>query len=199
MGNKNTLNPNLLSMDKIRLPGAIVIAGNARNVGKTTLALALIGKYSARYPVVGLKVSTLYPDDSSFHGQHTEKDSERSSLFYETCSDRPKDTSRFLKAGACDAWYLRSRESYLKESFLLLMDSIPQHRLIVCESRSIMKLVKPDLFVLIKKNTMGSMLKDISDLLPLADVLIHCETDPYDLSFFSRAIEYNGQTWQYNP
>lgn len=181
---------------RLKRPDFLLIAGNARNVGKSNLAVALIRKYAPVYRVVGLKVSAVYPGDDSFHGQHAEPLPPTWSLFQETSAEATKDTSKFLKSGAESVWFLRARDEYLAEGFAYLIEQIGPGALIVCESRSLIRLIEPGVFVLIEKHFDSFPVKDVSSLIPLADLRIITGAGKYNTDEVVSLIETDGRQWR---
>lgn len=181
---------------RLKYPNFLLIAGNARNVGKSNLAVALIRKYSVQYRVVGLKVSAVYPGDASLHGHHNEPAPETWSLYHETSPDLPKDTSRFLQAGARSVWFLRARDEYLAEGFSHLLEQVGDDALVVCESRSLIKLIEPGAFILIEKHLNGFPVKDVSSLIPLAELRILTGVGKYDTAEVLSHIDTDGRQWK---
>jgi hypothetical protein len=179
-------------------PNFLLIAGNARNVGKSNLAVAIIQRFSRIYPVVGLKVSAVYPGDDPYHGHHTEEAPATWSLLQETSPDTNKDTSKFLKAGATSVWFLRARDEFLAEGFSALLKEIEPDALVVCESRSLIKLVEPGSFILIEKHFDGFPVKDVTSLVPLADLRIITGAGKYDTKEVLAFIETDGKCWHVN-
>ncbi|MGC8864516.1 MAG: hypothetical protein ACP5O2_02230 [Bacteroidales bacterium] len=178
-----------------KYPNFLLIAGNARNVGKSHLAIALIRKYSLQHRVVGLKVSAVYAGDASLHGHHDDPAPETWSLYRETWPDLPKDTSRFLQAGADSVWFLRARDEYLVEGFSRLIEEVGDDALVVCESRSLIKLIEPGVFILIEKHLNGFPVKDVSSLVPLAQLRILTGAGKYDTPQVMTYIETDGRKW----
>ncbi len=183
---------------RLKRPDFLLIAGNARNVGKSNLAVALIRNYAPIYRVVGLKVSAVYPGDASFHGHHADPVPSTWALFQETSAETTKDTSKFLKAGAESVWFLRARDEYLAEGFAVLMEKIGPGALVVCESRSLIKLVEPGVFVLIEKHFNGFPVKDVSSLVPLANLRIITGAGKYSTDEVVSLIETDGRQWKIN-
>lgn len=128
----------------------LIVGGTARNVGKTELACRIIKKISTETHVYALKVSTIFPDEGIYHGNHSE-DSEDQSLFEETRYDTAKDTSRMLRAGAKRVFYLRSEDTGILEAFTRFRSQLPADTAIVCESNSLAGHVQPGLLVMVKK------------------------------------------------
>lgn len=173
-----------------------MIAGNHRNVGKTHLAVDLIRKYAPAFTIIGLKASVVYPGDSHLHGNHPDGLPETWSLFEETETQCRKDTGRYLLAGAQRAVYLRAQDDWLADGFAAVVKTIPPDALIVCESRSLVRLVKPGILVLIKKSfIVGQRMKDVSDIEPLADIIVESGKNKYDAMEVLSAIRLNDSGW----
>lgn len=181
---------------RLKHPNFLLIAGNARNVGKSNLAVALIRKYAPRYHVVGLKVSAVYAGEALFHGHHLDPEPETWSLFRETSSEAAKDTMKFLNAGASSVWFLRAKDEYLAEGFYALLKEIGPQALVVCESRSLIKLVDPGSFILIEKHFDGFPVKDVSALVPMAHLRIITGAGKYNTDEVLSLIETDGLQWK---
>ncbi len=185
--------------DLTTIPGLLIVAGNARNVGKTTLATGLITAWASEYYITGLKVSSIRPGDQSFHGTHSGSDPDTFIIQEETGSDESKDTCRMLMAGARKAFYIRSRDEFIPEAMEAFLKMIPHKGMVICESRSLGEFVKPDLLVVIHKHGHVPGIKDIAGLEARADVILHSQEQEYypDDIFQDFRIE-NGR-WVYNP
>jgi hypothetical protein len=146
-----------------------MIGGNARHAGKTTLACSVIHKFSDKHPIIGLKVTSVYPGDDEFHGDHPDEPSTDWTIMEETQLYSEKDTSRMLQAGATRVFYIRTQESSFGEAYQHFLKRFANDTLVVCESRSLRKLVKPGIFLLMMRTTEQGQEKDISYYSDLAD------------------------------
>jgi hypothetical protein len=185
--------------DLTTIPGLLIIAGNARNVGKTTLATGLIAALASEYYITGLKVSSIRPGDQSFHGTHTESAPDTFIIQEETGSDESKDTYRMLMAGARNAFYIRSRDEFIPQAMDAFMKMIPPRSLLICESRSLGEFVKPDLLVVIHKHGHVPGIKDIAGLEARADVILHSQEQEYYPDAIFQAFRVENGRWAYNP
>lgn len=127
----------------------LIIGGAGRNVGKTEFVCRLINKFSTDQEVFGLKVSTIFPDEELFHGNHDSKEPKHH-IFEETRRETAKDTSRMLRAGAKKVFYLRSDDSGIKTSFNYFRKELPDEAIIVCESNSLAQAIHPGLYVMVR-------------------------------------------------
>lgn len=127
----------------------LIVGGTGRDVGKTELVCRLIAAFGDRYPIYGLKVSAIYPDELQHHGHHT-KDELRGSLYRETNAETHKDTARMLRAGAREVYYLREDGAKIGEGYALFRELLPAGALVVCESNSLAGIVRPALHIVVR-------------------------------------------------
>jgi len=127
-------------------PKTIIISGTTRNVGKTTFACQIIEKYKVE-EVTAIKISP--------HIHNIEKESiiiERNADFTvikEHKKDINKDSSRMLKAGAKDVYFIMTRDENLQKVVDYLNRIIDFNKRIVIESAAIRRFIKPQYFYLI--------------------------------------------------
>jgi len=125
-----------------------LIGGSGRNVGKTTFACLLIETLSKKNDVIGLKISNIKPDDSALHGFH-ENELQSNFEIFEEKGDGDKDSQRMLNAGALKSFFIRTNDAFAEEAFNSLLKQTDKQSLIVCESNSLRKYVKPKAFVMV--------------------------------------------------
>ncbi len=129
---------------KTLLPHLLLIAGNGRNVGKTTLACQIIAKLSESTPVIGIKIS------SHFHS-YSENEVVRKGenfVIVEETQNTWKDSSLMLQAGADKVFFVMAEQTHLREAFDNLAELLPSSAL-VCESGGLHELVQPGLFLFV--------------------------------------------------
>lgn len=126
----------------------IIVGGTGRNVGKTEFACRLIAQLAQSFPVYGLKVSAVYPDEQIYHGSH-DPESERLCLVEETRTDGTKDTMRMLNAGAARVFYLKGEQESVLTGFQEFITTIPEKSAIVCESNSLSEYITPAMHIIV--------------------------------------------------
>jgi hypothetical protein len=126
------------------LPHLLLIAGNGRNVGKTTLACRIIQHLSQTQEVVGLKIS---PHFHSFEGLEIIIKNEGFVIAREKQINL-KDSSLMLQAGANDVFFAMVKPGKLEEAFLKLTPFLPC-KPIVCESGGLHEIATPGLFLMV--------------------------------------------------
>jgi hypothetical protein len=124
------------------------ICGAGRNVGKTFLGENIIAHFSTNNDIISIKISKFK------HLNHAEEllkecyKTDRYTIWQELAfSD--KDSGRYLKAGAKISYYIECDDAHLLEAFLKIYDSSPRSCLIICESASLTKYIKPKVSIFV--------------------------------------------------
>jgi len=146
----------------------VLIGGTGRNVGKTEFVCRLITNLTGRYTVYGLKVSSIYPDETIFHGDH---DLDNRRLFEETNRHSKKDTARMLRAGAEKVFYLQGEDDKIRQDYLRFSELVPEGSVVVCESNSLGNHVIPALHIVVTSKSKPVKPRAVK-LLEIADVII---------------------------
>ncbi|HSL16619.1 MAG TPA: hypothetical protein VLB51_01815 [Methylomirabilota bacterium] len=136
-------------------PDLLIVGGTSRHSGKTERAGRLNGRHAPSMPVVGLKVTTV--DRSDGHCPHggdgcgvcstleapwiVSRELDRSSA---------KDSCRLLAGGAHRVYWLRVLRSELAEGAADLVTRVPPGWVGVGESSSLVSVVEPGLFLLVR-------------------------------------------------
>lgn len=167
-------------------PDLLVIGAAGRSSGKTELACRLIGRHAASAPIVGLKVTTVERADGSCP---------RGGDGCGTCSslgvpwivtrevDRrsPKDTSRLLSGGARRVYWLRVLRSKMAGGAADLLARIPSRWIAVCESNSLLEVVEPGLFLLVRAAGSTGTKPSARAVAHLADQMVVSDGRSFDL------------------
>lgn len=132
---------------KLSLNNVLLIEGNGRNVGKTTLGCKLITKLSKDHKVVAIKVS---PHFHQLTGSVIVLEEPGSIVIAsEQDKDSGKDSSRYLNAGASEVFYVQCMSEGLVTLSLWLKDNINPEIPVVCESGGLGRIVRPGYNILI--------------------------------------------------
>ncbi len=161
-----------------------MIGGNSRNAGKTTLACGIISKLAATHDTIGLKVTSIRPGEEGLHGTHNEMDLTGFEVMEELKTDSPKDTSKMLRAGAKQVFYLRVSDFYVERAIVFFLKNFVNNQLIVCESRSLRNIVAPGLFVMMVRNPAVGEPKDIATYLDKADFIFNFAAQHQEIEEF---------------
>jgi hypothetical protein len=176
-----------LTITRRRLPGWIIVGSTGRNSGKTEFACALIRTFRQRYPIVGLKITTI-SDGESTCPRGGEGCGACSSLQgdFEISEERGqhpgKDTARMLESGAHRVFWLRCRRQHMHAGLDALAPLLGRGALVVAESNSLAQVVEPDLFLMVRDGRSSSVKPTAAEVLPLAHRLVAPTGCAFDLN-----------------
>ena len=177
----------------LEVSNMVIIGGNSRNAGKTTLACRIISRFSTNSEVIGLKVTCIRPDDDLFHGRHEEKHDSGFTISEELNAGTHKDTSKMLNAGALKVYFIRVEESFMEQAILQFMSRYINNQLIVCESRSLQAILQPGLFLMMIRADADSP-KDISAYYDKADRVFYYGDDQSAISQYVEGLNFENGT-----
>lgn len=125
----------------------LLITGSGRNVGKTTFICNLIA--SQRFRRFGaIKISPHFHEPTE--GLIPVLETSEFRIFEETNRESDKDTSRYLRAGAVQSYYIQTNDSCLKHAFKLTSVLLDPDLPFLVESARLRQVLKPELFVFIQ-------------------------------------------------
>ena len=151
----------------------IVIGGHSRNIGKTSVVAGLISALR-EFRWTALKI-TQYGheicarDGASCNcatGDHTW------AVTQELDGSGKGDTCRFLAAGAEKVWWVRTQEGRLVEAMPAIRRILADAGNAIVESNSVMKFVKPDLYVTVLDPATADFKESAREFLDRADAAI---------------------------
>ncbi len=130
----------------IVMPNLLLIAGNGRNAGKTTLACRIIRFLAQENEVTGVKIS------SHFHNFNEPDLVYRNDHFIVTEEKQmiSKDSSLMLQAGAKKVYFVMAQKEHLEEAWKYIHPLIRKQP-VVCESGGLHEFVEPGLFLFVKR------------------------------------------------
>lgn len=161
----------------ISVPQMVMIGGNTRNSGKTTMACNIIEKLAGFHEVIGLKVTNVRIGEDHLHGNHEEEMASTYTIYEELNPDSHKDTSKMLLSGATHVYYIRTTEKFIEKAVLHFLSKYINKQIIVCESRSLRGIITPGLFLMMVGLQAEGKEKDISEYLNKADKVFHFPED----------------------
>ena len=170
----------------LSFPNMVMIGGNSRNSGKTTMACDIISKLSGIHEIIGLKVTSVRPEEDEMHGDHTTEGTSCFSIFEELNTVSYKDTSKMLRAGATHVFYVRVSDKFIEKAILHFMSKYINKQVIICESRNLRRIINPGLFLMMMRlPEEGKSKKDIETYLSLADKVFCFDTDQMKMKQFA--------------
>jgi len=165
----------------------LMAGASLKSTGKTELICTLIRAFGSRLDIVGMKVTpvSLYGGGVPHGGKPSPLLSARHHttwLFEEREPTLGTDTSRMLASGAKRAFWLRAREEHLADEFSNLLGIIGEKAVIICESNTLRRFVRPGVFLMILPNDVREIKPSFHDIVELADRIVHTDGSNFDIS-----------------
>jgi hypothetical protein len=146
---------------------SIVVGGQARKVGKTSVAASLISAFSD-CPWTAVKISSHRHAGFSGAGD--------CEIRFETSRLGDSDSSRYLAAGASKSLWVRVSEENFGEAVQQLLPIIQSDPFLIIESNRILDFMEPDLCIMVLKYDVEDFKDSARRMIAKADaaVLVNC-------------------------
>jgi hypothetical protein len=151
----------------------VIIGGHSRSVGKTSVVAGLISSLpEMRW--TALKVTQYGHGVCSADGEVCDCATDDHSWAVTEERDRSgeSDTSRFLLAGAAKVYWVRTRQGMLAEAMPRVRQVIASAENVIFESNSLMRFVRPDLYLTILDFANPDFKDSAREFLDRADAVI---------------------------
>jgi hypothetical protein len=151
----------------------VVIGGHSRNVGKTSVVAGLIAALP-EYKWTALKITQYGGGVCSLNGEacHCATEDHTWAISEEKDRSGKSDTSRFLVAGATRVWWVRTEQGRLAEAVPTIRRRLAESENVILESNSILKFVRPDVYLTVLDPATADFKKSAQQFLDLADAVI---------------------------
>ena len=156
----------------------VVIGGHSRDVGKTSVVAGLISALS-EFRWAAVKITQYGHGICSANGEACDCATGDHSWAISEEHDRSgkSDTSRFLTAGATPVFWVRTEQGRLAEAMPTLRKKLANTRNVIIESNSVLKFLRPDLYLTILDPTTADFKTSAREFLDRADAVILHEAD----------------------
>jgi hypothetical protein len=143
-----------------KIPNLIIVAGDGRNSGKTSMCRRII-RESGATGISAIKISPHFHEPGD--GLLIISEKEGFALFEEKNRSTEKDSSVMLRAGAGKVYYMQVKDDSAAVAFSEVLKFIPPGGPIICESPSLIRHYEPGIFIImISEDETGR--KDISEM-----------------------------------
>lgn len=151
----------------------VVIGGHSRSVGKTSVVAGLIAALP-EYDWTAVKITQYGHGVCSANGEPCDcATGDHSWAISEERNQSGKsDTSRFLLAGATRVFWVRTEQGRLAEAMPRLRQHLENARNVIIESNSVVKFLRPDLYLTILNPATEDFKTSARQFLDRADALI---------------------------
>jgi hypothetical protein len=176
-------------MDILKLPQLLLIAGNGRDSGKTTLACLIIQKFSRDHQITALKISPHMHRIAT--GGKVICDSENLYIAEETNAGTGKDSSRMLQAGASRSFFICASGDQLSSGISKILETADDHTLFVCESGGLRQFVVPGLFFIVSRPGSSEIKPGTQNLLQFENIWLTFDGHHFNLNLDEIVIHQN--------
>jgi hypothetical protein len=151
----------------------VIIGGHSRSVGKTSVVAGLIAAL-AEFDWIAVKITQYGHGICSANGEACDCATADHAWAVSEEKDRSgeSDTSRFLVAGAVRSLWVRTEQGRLAEAMPSLRQRIAQARNVIVESNSVMKFLRPDLYLTVLDPATGDFKTSAQEFLNSASAVI---------------------------
>jgi hypothetical protein len=156
----------------------VVVGGHSRSVGKTSVVAGLIAALP-EFDWTAFKITQYGHGICSQNGEscHCATDDHSWAISQEKNRAGDSDTSRFLAAGATHAWWVRTEQGRLAEALPTIRRKLADGKNAILESNSILKFVKPDLYLTVLDPATADFKRSAQEFLDRADAVILHDTN----------------------
>lgn len=181
------------STNKTILLSFLIISGEGRNTGKTTLACRILQQFSQKNRITAIKIS------SHFH-----EPTPNLTLLYKTKGfsislennrNTDKDSSRMLQSGAEKSFYIQAEKGMLKPAFEKYMKDFHTNDVTICESGALTEFLRPGvrLHILNAKNKGGILLPENK----AGSEIVLLKFNGKDFTPSIKSLCLSGKNWQW--
>jgi hypothetical protein len=165
---------------------AVVVGGHTRNIGKTAVASGLIATLP-EYRWTAIKITQYGHGVCSINGRACDCAVEDHPFAILEERDRTgrSDTSRFLAAGAARSLWVRTKQGQLEKALPALDPTFRSTPFLIIESNSILRYLRPDLYLVVFSFRSDDFKKSAEELLARADAAVFVD-EPVEKPVWSR-------------
>jgi hypothetical protein len=161
----------------VRASFVVVVGGHSRNIGKTSVAAALI----AAFPQLGwtaMKITQFGHGICSANGRECSCaiDEHAYAIMEERNREGRTDTSRFLVSGARRSFWVRTKQGRLALAMPELETFFRTDPFVIVESNSILRFLIPDLYMVVLKPEVDDFKQSAREFLGKADAAVVVES-----------------------
>lgn len=151
----------------------IVIGGQSRNLGKTSVVAGLIAAMPS-HGWTAFKITQFGHGQCSLNGEpcHCATADHTWAVSEEKDRSGKSDSSRFLAAGATRSFWVRTEQGRLAEAMPVLRRRLSESENAILESNSILKFIRPELYITVLDPATEDFKTSAQEFLDRADAVI---------------------------
>lgn len=145
----------------------ILVSGNGRNVGKTTLCSNII-EHNKSQQIIGVKISPHFHEIDLGNEDVIYQD-EGIILIEEHAVHGKNDSSKFKQAGAFRVFFIMVKDENLQQAFTKLLEIIGNENPMIIESAGLRAVIQPAQFLLLSHIDRKTVKESIKPFVRFAD------------------------------
>jgi len=151
----------------------VVVGGNTRNIGKTSVVAGLIAAMPERH-WTAIKITQFGHGVCSANGEPCDCETADHTIAVSEERERESgtDSSRYLAAGAVRSFWVRTRQGQLHEAMPRVRALIAAAENVVIESNSVLRFLKPDVALSVLDLSVGDFKASALRYLDRVDALV---------------------------
>jgi len=169
----------------------IVIGGQARDIGKTTVAAGIIAALP-EFNWTAIKITGFGPEETARYGNGFQLQEEHG-------AEQPTDSSRFLQASARRAFWLRVPFGKLGEAMPAFCRATAGAENLIVESNSILEFVEPDLYLVAVDSARSEFKQTARRFLDRADAFVEVSSFKFQVPSLAEPGTWNSELGTWNP
>ena len=158
----------------------LVVGGHSRNIGKTSVASGLIAA-TRELGWTALKLTQFGHNLCSADGHACDcapaNPEHPFAITREENREGASDTSRFLAAGASEAWWVRTPQGRLAEAMPAIRGLMEGRPYVMAESNSLVRFLRPDVYLMVLEPGTADFKSSAREALDRADAFLQIETE----------------------
>lgn len=139
----------------------VVVGGHSRNIGKTSVMASIIRMTRDRMTPdqqwAAIKITQYGHGKCAAGGDCDCAGSDHVFSITEEHAASPKDSGRYLEAGAAKSYWLRTRQGDLGHALPMLKKIFAENENVICESNSLLQYFQPDLYIMVLDGRVDDM------------------------------------------
>jgi molybdopterin-guanine dinucleotide biosynthesis protein len=160
------------------LDQVLMIGGNARKSGKTTLICRILEAFSPNQRIAAVKAA-LYDDPGDFALHHPEAESAGYWEIQEVDPSVPKDSGKYFDSGAAESWFFAALPDSEHRVVSRIASISHRNDLVIVESNTLRKKINPGLFVMLHHKD-RAVKKSARELQHLVDYTLETGSDEFE-------------------
>ena len=159
----------------------VVVGGNTRNIGKTSVVAGLIAAMPEKL-WTAIKITQFGHGVCSSNGEPCDCETADHTIAISEERNRESgtDSSRYLAAGAAQSFWVRTRQGQLHEAMPRVRGLIAKSENVIIESNSVLRFLQPDVSLSVLDISSGDFKASAMRYLDRVDALVMPEDAEFD-------------------